>query len=114
MEVTLEKKEGFQKKKLGWIPEDWRYCLIQDLVDEGIIEKPMDGNHGNIHPTSSDFVPSGIPFIMANCIKDEVLVLDECNFISKEQADSLQKGFSKNGDVLLTHKGTVGTTAIGA
>src|SRR5439155_2547263 len=38
--------------------------------------------------------------------------LSNCAFIRKEQADSLQKGFSRSGDVLLTHKATIGHTAI--
>jgi type I restriction enzyme, S subunit len=38
--------------------------------------------------------------------------LSSCAFIRKEQADSLQKGFSRQGDVLLTHKATIGNTAV--
>jgi type I restriction enzyme S subunit len=35
-----------------------------------------------------------------------------CSFISKKQADTLRKGFAKEGDVLLTHKASIGRTAI--
>lgn len=111
---TLEAKakKGYKCTPIGWIPEEWWSGKIQNLVDLLIIEKPMDGNHGNLHPTASDYVSTGIPFVMANAIKDNRLDLSVCNFIAKNQADSLQKGFSKTGDVLLTHKGTVGATAI--
>lgn len=102
----------WQQTKLGKIPSDWWIGTIQNLVDNGTIYKPLDGNHGNIHPKSSDFIASGIPFVMANDIYDEKLNLKDCVFISKGQADKLQKGFSKFGDVLLTHKGSVGGTAI--
>jgi type I restriction enzyme S subunit len=107
----VSEKKGFKKTKLGWIPKEWWAGKIQDLVDDEIIQKPMDGNHGEIHPVAKDFVKSGIPFIMANCIKDEQLKLGKCNFLRKEQADKLQKGFSIEGDILFTHKGTVGATA---
>lgn len=85
---------------------------IGDLVNEGLIEKPLDGNHGEIHPKSSDFVNEGVPFIMANALKDGKVNYNECNFITEEQANKLRKGFAKCGDVLLTHKGTIGKTAI--
>jgi len=93
-------------------PTNWYYGTIQNLVDQNIVDKPLDGNHGNIHPKSSDFVESGIPFIMANDIVNEKVKLSKCHFILFLQAEKLQKGFSKPGDVLLTHKGSVGNTAI--
>ena len=104
--------EGYKMSEVGVIPEDWEVYSINQLIEENIIEKPLDGNHGNIHPKSKDFVNDGIPFIMANNIDDGILDLKNCNFIQKDQADNLQKGFSVSGDVLLTHKGTVGNTAI--
>jgi type I restriction enzyme S subunit len=104
--------EGYKKTEFGVIPEDWEVCYIQDLVEKGILEKPLDGNHGNIHPKSKDFVPFGIPFIMSNNVQNGLIDTENCHFIRKEQADKLQKGFSFVGDVLLTHKGTVGNVAI--
>ncbi len=91
---------------------NWSYCSIQDLIDSNKLLPPKDGNHGNIHPKSSDFVKNGIPFIMASNIRNGEIDLIGCSNISKKQADALQKGFSKTGDVLLTHKGTVGEVVI--
>jgi type I restriction enzyme S subunit len=85
---------------------------VGELIDKGIIEKPLDGNHGEIHPKSHEFVRIGIPFIMATDIHDGVVDYKSCNFISRKQADGLRKGFAMNGDVLLTHKATIGRTAI--
>jgi len=108
----IEFSKEYKESTTGKIPIDWEEILVEDLVESGTLEKPLDGNHGNIHPTASDFVKEGIPFIMANNVQNGVLDLTNCYFIKKEQADKLQKGFSKTGDVLLTHKGTVGNTAI--
>jgi type I restriction enzyme S subunit len=88
------------------------FMTISQLVKKGIIEKPLDGNHGEIHPKSEDFVDSGIPFIMASDIDNGIIDYSNCNFITRKQADSLRKGFAINGDVLLTHKATIGRTAI--
>jgi hypothetical protein len=38
---------------------------VRDLVDQGVLEKPQDGNHGEIHPTKADYVDDGVPFLMA-------------------------------------------------
>lgn len=97
---------------MGVIPKDWKCTTVGQLVSAGVIEKPLDGNHGNIHPKSSDFVSYGIPFVMANNIKGGHIDFGSCAFIRKKQADSLQKGFSITGDVLLTHKATIGHTAL--
>jgi type I restriction enzyme S subunit len=38
--------------------------------------------------------------------------LNECKFIPRKIADKLRIGFSYPGDILLTHKGTVGEVAV--
>ena len=91
---------------------NWKEYTVQELIDLGMIEEPLDGNHGSMHPKASDYVDSGVPFIMANNIINGVVDLDGCAFITEEQANTLRKGFAKPGDVLLTHKATIGRTAI--
>lgn len=91
---------------------EWPIYTVHQLVELGIIERPMDGNHGSIHPKTADFVESGIPFIMASDLKGGRVDLVNCAFITEEQAGQLAKGFSKPGDVLLSHKATLGRTAI--
>lgn len=108
----MEVKAGYKQTEAGVIPEEWKYSTVGELVRDGVLEKPLDGNHGNIHPKSGDFVSFGIPFVMANNIREGRVDLKNCTFIKKEQADSLQKGFSRSGDVLLTHKATIGNTAV--
>ncbi|EML4807147.1 restriction endonuclease subunit S [Acinetobacter baumannii] len=89
----------------------WISTNIQGLVDQNILDKPMDGNHGEIHPTSADYVENGIPFVMATDVFDGNVYLDKSKKITKEQADTLRKGFSIEGDILLTHKATIGNVA---
>jgi len=91
---------------------EWREYTVKELVDLKMLDKPLDGNHGGMHPKSSDYVTSGIPFIMANDLKDGKVDYKCCNFITEKQAKTLKKGFAKPGDVLLTHKATMGRTAI--
>lgn len=105
-------KPGYKQTEVGVIPEEWEVVAVERLVEEKALAKPLDGNHGNIHPKSSDYVYYGIPFVMANNFSNGHVNFENCKFITKERADKLQKGFSVSGDVLLTHKGTVGSTAI--
>jgi type I restriction enzyme, S subunit len=90
----------------------WELKTVENLIAEEVIERPLDGNHGGVHPKSSDYVVKGVPFIMASDLEAGQVNLDTCKFISEEQASSLRKGFSKTGDVLLSHKATIGRTAI--
>ena len=91
---------------------EWSTYTVQQLIDMGMIEPPMDGNHGSIHPKASDYVSEGIPFIMANDLVNGTINYHNCSFITEAQASALRKGFAKPGDVLLTHKATIGRTAI--
>ena len=91
---------------------DWPEYTVAELIQLGFLDPPMDGNHGAIHPKTSDYVSSGVPFIMANDLVNGTIDFSSCAFITEKQASTLRKGFSHPGDVLLTHKATIGRTAI--
>lgn len=92
--------------------EGWEEQTVQELVEKEVIYKPLDGNHGEIHPLKNDYVDTGIPFIMSRDMKDGFIDEKNCKFISEKQARSLRTGFAISGDVLLSHKGTIGSVAI--
>ncbi len=91
---------------------EWKTYTVQELIDLGMLEAPMDGNHGNLHPKMSDYVLEGIPFIMANDLVNGKIDYKKCAHITEAQARQLKKGFAHPGDVLLTHKATIGRTAL--
>ncbi len=100
------------KIRFNGFTEDWEQRKVKEFIDEGIIEVPMDGNHGEKHPTASEYVNNGIPFLMASDIHNGEVDINYCKYITRERAEKLDKGFAKNGDVLITHKATIGETAI--
>ncbi len=102
----------YARSVLGDLPPNWRYARVGELEAAGIIEEVQDGNHGEKHPKSTDYVPTGVPFVMAKDIINNRLNLTDCNFITRHQADSLRIGFARPGDVLLTHKATMGRVAV--
>ena len=85
---------------------------VEQLMKEGVLYPPIDGNHGEKHPKTSDYVEKGIPFILVPDLKGGSVDLDNCNYISEAQARTLSKGFSITGDVLFTHKATIGEVAL--
>ena len=91
---------------------EWTTYTVQELIDKEMLEPPMDGNHGEIHPKTTDYVKSGVPFIMANNLINGKVDYSNCAFITNKQASTLKKGFAHPGDVLLTHKATIGRTAL--
>jgi type I restriction enzyme S subunit len=97
----------FSQQESGWTKK-----TVQQWVSEGILAKPQDGNHGEIHPTKADYVDEGVPFIMAADLNDGRVDTQGCRFIARAQAEALRIGFAKSGDVLLSHKGTIGRVAI--
>lgn len=104
--------EGYLQAIFSERGEGWTEKSIQELVDEGVISKPQDGNHGEIHPTKADYTEVGVPFIMAADLDSGGVNTCDCRFISEAQARGLRVGFAKNDDVILSHKGTIGRAAI--
>jgi type I restriction enzyme, S subunit len=49
---------------------------------------------------------------MASDLTEGSIDFKSCAYLRKEQADRLQKGFAREGDVLISHKATIGVTAI--
>ena len=63
-------QQVFSAKDESWVDTD-----IEGLVKTAVLDKPIDGNHGETHPKKADFVDIGVPFIMASDINDGVVNL---------------------------------------
>jgi type I restriction enzyme S subunit len=104
--------EQFKDSPLGPIPCGWRATTVGELLAEQALIAVQDGNHGEAHPKRDDFVTEGIPFVMANNLRDGKVDVASCYKITRRQYESLRVGFAAPGDVLLSHKGTMGETAL--
>lgn len=94
------------------IAKSWIVTTIRGLLKENYIASVQDGNHGDLHPKSSDYCDDGIPFIMANTLVNGEIDFKNAKRLPKIITDKLRIGFSMPNDVLLSHKGTVGEVAI--
>lgn len=93
-------------------PKGWPCMSIGDALARGILEDMQDGNHGERHPKVADFTDTGIPFVMANCLGGGHLDVSQAYRLPQGWLKRLRVGFAKAGDVLLSHKGTIGETAV--
>jgi type I restriction enzyme S subunit len=95
------------------LPDGWCLASVARLLRTGAISDLKDGNHGANHPKISDFVDEGLPFITAAQVS-EVGTIDYGGAykLSGPPLEKLRVGFAQSGDVIYTHKGSVGRVAL--
>jgi type I restriction enzyme, S subunit len=94
------------------IPETWTSMTAAQLLCRGVLVDLKDGNHGAVHPKVSEFTDDGLPFITANLVRHGEIDYDSAPRVDGAVLARLRVGFSQPGDVVLTHKGTVGRVAV--
>jgi len=93
------------------LPKHWKLSSVKrELMIQNI--EQQDGNHGELHPVATDYSDNGIPFVLASDVNNYEVDLINCKKIPEDIAKKLRIGFSKTGDILLTHKGTIGRVGI--
>ncbi len=94
------------------VPKGWRLVSVAELLLRGLLLDVKDGNHGSNHPRSSEFREDGAPFLMASDLQDGKVLWNSASRLGPETITRLKVGFALKGDVLFTHKASVGKTAI--
>ncbi len=110
--LRSERTHPFKDSPLGRIPVEWEAKSIEEMMNDGTVSDVQDGNHGELHPKSRDFVDEGIPFVMASDIAEGVINIERAKKITNAQYQTLRIGFSQPGDVLLSHKASIGFVAL--
>ena len=94
-------------------PETWEIESTAKLIRLGAIVDLKDGNHGANHPKVAEFTKDGLPFITAANVSDEGAIDYEGAYkLSGKPLSRLRVGFAKPGDVIYTHKGSVGRVSV--
>lgn len=92
--------------------DDWNWLTVQQLQDEGIL-LVEDGNHGEYRPRPNEFVADGVSkFIRAADMAGGRVLFDSAMSISAAALARIRKGIGQPGDILFSHKGTVGKLAL--
>ena len=71
-----------------------------------------DGNHGEYRPRPDEFVSAGVAFIRAADMDSGRVLFESASKINAHARQRITKGIGAPGDVLLSHKGTVGKLAL--
>ncbi|MEM6435487.1 MAG: restriction endonuclease subunit S [Cyanobacteria bacterium P01_D01_bin.115] len=91
---------------------DWERIQLSELLARQWITGHLDGNHGGDYPRKNEFVTSGVPYISANCLKNETIDMSLAKYLTPERAAQLRKGIAQNNDVLFAHNATVGPVTV--
>lgn len=89
-------------------PDCWKCVSVASLLRHGLLIDLKDGNHGSNHPKQDEFTEDGLPFITAEMVSDFKIDYQSAPKLKGEPLEKLKVGFAEAGDVLLTHKGSVG------
>ena len=84
---------------------------VLELQDEGTL-LVADGNHGEYRPRRDEFGQGECAFIRAADMDDGRVLFDSAQRINDQALARIRKGIGQGGDVLFSHKGTVGKLAL--
>ena len=82
--------------------ENWKEYKISDIVDE-IAMGPFGSNI-----KVDNFIDFGVPVLNGSNLQGYKLNEDSFNYVSEEKADSLGRANAYRGDIVITHRGTLG------
>jgi type I restriction enzyme S subunit len=93
------------------LPETWGCYSTAELLRRGALEDLKDGNHGANHPKVSEFTATGLSFITAAQVNNFRIDYEGAHKLAGKPLDRIRVGFARPGDVIYTHKGSVGRVA---
>ena len=82
--------------------EEWKEFKISDVIDE-ISMGPFGSNI-----KVDNFIDFGVPVLNGSNLQGFKLQEESFNYVSQEKAESLGKANAHRGDVVITHRGTLG------
>lgn len=89
---------------------DWPKYTVEELERQGVL-RVEDGNHGEYRPRPSEFGIGSTAFIRAADMAGGQVLFASADHISDEAVARIRKGIGRGGDILFSHKGTVGKLA---
>lgn len=100
----------WKETEFGPIPKDWDLKRIIDLKSNAKSAIAMGPFGSNIK--AENFVSFGIPVIRGTNLNFDKYVGGEFVFLNEEKADELKGSNCKPGDLVFTHRGTIGQVGI--
>jgi type I restriction enzyme S subunit len=101
----FEVTPGLKQTEVGVIPVEWECRSIDTVLDE--ISMGPFGSDIKV----SNFVSAGVPVLSGANMKGTRVLDAFRNYVSPAKAKSLKKAVASRGDVVVTHRGTLGQIA---
>jgi type I restriction enzyme S subunit len=98
--------DGFEESELGELPKGWQIARI-----ENIAEKVGMGPFGSNIKVST-FVDDGVPVLSGKNLQSTLLEDHGSNYVTEAHAEKLKNSVVRPGDVVLTHRGTLGQVSL--
>lgn len=89
---------------------EWFSATVMELQDQGVLFVE-DGNHGENRPLRDEFVDAGTPFVRPDDLEGGRVDFSRCDCINDRALARVRKGKGKPGDLVFTHRATVGRIA---
>jgi len=97
--------DSFQDSELGEIPKGWTVRSFGEMCDR-IAMGPFGSNI-----KTSNFVPHGVPIVRGGNLTNG-FVDDRFVFLTEEKADQLRNSNARPGNIVITHRGTLGQVGL--
>ena len=82
--------------------EEWKEYKVAEVIED----ISMGSFGSNIK--RDNYVDSGVPYLNGSNLNSYKLNEDSFNYVTKEKAESLGRCVAKRGDIIVTHRGTIG------
>ena len=93
-------------EEMGWIPEGWEIERVEDIAS-AIGMGPFGSNI-----KVETFVDSGVPIINGQHLAETLLSFGKYKYITEQHASKLHKSLVHSGDIVFTHRGTIGQVSM--
>jgi len=91
---------------LGEVPAHWETTPLR------YVATMIDGDRSSSYPSEEDLVDEGVPFVSSKNIVGYKFTDNNLNFITPEKFSSLGRGKLRDGDLVITVRGTIGHVAV--
>lgn len=101
---------SFKETEVGIIPYEWNVDIIDNIKSDKKNAIAMGPFGSNIK--KENFVEDGIPVIRGNNLNNIKLQEKDFVFLTEEKAEKLKASEVNRGDIIITHRGTLGQVSI--
>ena len=101
---------SFKQSEIGMIPHDWTVKTINEIQSKTKSALAMGPFGSNIK--KEFFVSNGVPIIRGNNLTSYRFNDKDFVYLTEEKADELRSSNCRPGDIVITHRGTLGQVGL--